>query len=147
VCDASTRFAALYEGSQAEMRVTEQYHTELWRKLGLNATSNGVTALTRKRFNVFEDPRIGELGERVLLEAWTVGNADGADLDLGTVPGISKFLAKQGEESATSTYYDRMAGRPTEHDAIYGAIVRAGARLGVPTPFNETIWALLAAGD
>jgi 2-dehydropantoate 2-reductase len=41
--------------------------------------------------------------------------------------------------------YDRLAGRPLEYDAIYGAVVRAGARHGIPTPLSETMAALLAA--
>jgi ketopantoate reductase len=35
----------------------------------------------------------------------------------------------------------------TEHDALYGAVMRAGARLGVATPLAETLGALLAAID
>jgi 2-dehydropantoate 2-reductase len=144
---AAERVAALYEGLQAEIRVTPAHHTEAWRKLGLNAMSNGVTALTRKRFPVFADPRIAALAERVLAEAWAVGRADGADLDPAAAAGLAAMLASQGGDGSSSTYYDRMAGRPTEHDAIYGAVVRAAARLGVPAPLNEAIWALLAAGD
>jgi 2-dehydropantoate 2-reductase len=36
----------------------------------------------------------------------------------------------------SSMRQDLEAGRRTEADAIGGAIVRAGARLGVPTPIN-----------
>ena len=43
--------------------------------------------------------------------------------------------------------HERLAGRPTEHDALYGAVIRAGARHGIATPFAETVSALLAAGD
>ena len=42
---------------------------------------------------------------------------------------------------------DRRAGRATEHDALYGAIVRAGRRHGIPTPLCEVFDTLLAAGD
>jgi 2-dehydropantoate 2-reductase len=56
-------------------------------------------------------------------------------------------VARMPVDGATSMYYDRMAGRPTEHDALYGAVVRAGARHGIPTPFAETVAALLAGGD
>ncbi len=40
---------------------------------------------------------------------------------------------------------DVLRGAPTEIDAINGAVVREGARLGVPTPANETLLRLLAA--
>jgi 2-dehydropantoate 2-reductase len=36
-------------------------------------------------------------------------------------------------------------GRPTEIDAINGAVVRAGARFGVPTPYNQALRLLVKA--
>jgi 2-dehydropantoate 2-reductase len=39
----------------------------------------------------------------------------------------------------TSAARDVAAGRPSELDAITGAIVRAGRRLGVPTPVLERL--------
>ena len=38
-----------------------------------------------------------------------------------------------------STLQDREKGKPLEHDALTGAVVRFGARLGVPTPVCETL--------
>jgi 2-dehydropantoate 2-reductase len=38
---------------------------------------------------------------------------------------------------------DMERGRPTEIDAINGAVVREGARLGVPTPFNQALLSLV----
>lgn len=141
------RFAALYAGAGCEVRVSDKYLTEAWRKLGLNVTTNGVTAITRRRLSVFARPDVAALGERLLAEAWTVARAAGADLDPQTAASHIPMMPKLPGDPGTSTYYDRVAGRPTEHDAIYGSVVRAGRRLGIPTPFNETVWALLAAGD
>jgi 2-dehydropantoate 2-reductase len=45
-------------------------------------------------------------------------------------------------------FQDVQRGRPTEIDAICGAVVEAGDRLGVPTPVNRTLWLLVrAAGE
>jgi 2-dehydropantoate 2-reductase len=40
---------------------------------------------------------------------------------------------------------DMERGRPTEIDAINGAVVREGARLGVPTPYNQALLLLVQA--
>jgi 2-dehydropantoate 2-reductase len=40
----------------------------------------------------------------------------------------------------SSTARDIAAGLPSELDAITGAAVRAGRRLGVPTPALEGLW-------
>jgi 2-dehydropantoate 2-reductase len=45
----------------------------------------------------------------------------------------------------TSTARDIAAGRPSELDAIAGAVVRAGSRLGVPTPILEELIGLCRA--
>jgi 2-dehydropantoate 2-reductase len=42
---------------------------------------------------------------------------------------------------------DRRRGRRLEHDAINGAVVRAGARAGVPVPVNRILLALLERLD
>ncbi len=41
--------------------------------------------------------------------------------------------------------YDRLAGRPLEHEALIGAVVRIGAEHGVPTVVSAHILPLLAA--
>jgi 2-dehydropantoate 2-reductase len=49
--------------------------------------------------------------------------------------------------SKPSMLQDIERGRPTEIDAINGAIVRDGARLGVPTPLNQALLLLVKAHE
>ena len=42
-------------------------------------------------------------------------------------------------------YFDRLAGRPFEAEALTGAIVAAGARRRVATPLNGLLLTLLRA--
>jgi 2-dehydropantoate 2-reductase len=56
-----------------------------------------------------------------------------------------KTLLTYPAEAGTSMYFDRLAGRPLEADALSGAIVAAGARHGVPTPLNGLLLTLLRA--
>jgi 2-dehydropantoate 2-reductase len=48
-------------------------------------------------------------------------------------------------ELGTSMYFDRLAGRTLEVEALTGAIVAAGERHGIATPLNRTLLALLRA--
>jgi 2-dehydropantoate 2-reductase len=43
--------------------------------------------------------------------------------------------------------YDLRAGVPTEVDFINGAVAAAGRRAAVPTPYNETLAALVKARE
>jgi 2-dehydropantoate 2-reductase len=144
---AAHRFAALFEGTPVEIRVTDEYVTEAWRKLGINVMANGVTALTGRPTGVFRRPDVELLGRRLLLETWAVAAAEGAALGPADVDVFFDGFRHGDPNGLTSMLQDRRAGRATEHDALYGAVARAGARHGIPTPIAETIGALLAAGD
>jgi 2-dehydropantoate 2-reductase len=45
----------------------------------------------------------------------------------------------------TSMYFDRLAGRRLEVEALTGSVVAAGARHSIPTPINRTLLTLLRA--
>ena len=143
---SSHRFAALFERSPARVEVTSSYVTEAWRKLGTNVATNGITALTGRSLMVLREPGMPELVVRILEECWAVARAEGASLGPEDVSALVDRLTA-GLRGGTSMLYDRRAGHPTEHDALYGAVIRAGSRHGIPTPFAETMAALIAAGD
>jgi 2-dehydropantoate 2-reductase len=69
--------------------------------------------------------------EQALRESCAVAVADGVPLDPAGQWGIIESLP---HDLTTSTARDAATGRPTELDAIAGSVVRAGLRLGVPTP-------------
>ena len=66
-----------------------------------------------------------------LRETCSVAAADGVALDAAAQWAIIEAMP---DDLTTSAARDAASGRPTELDAITGSVVRAGARLGVPTP-------------
>ena len=46
-------------------------------------------------------------------------------------------------EALSSTAQDLALGRPTEIESLNGFVVRRGQALGVPTPVNRTLQALV----
>ena len=66
-----------------------------------------------------------------LREACAVAAADGVTLDAAAQWAIIEAMP---DDLTTSAARDAALGRPAELDAITGSVVRAGARLGVPTP-------------
>ena len=50
-------------------------------------------------------------------------------------------------ELGTSMYFDRLAGRHLEVDALTGAIVAAAERHGIATPLNRALLTLLRVID
>jgi 2-dehydropantoate 2-reductase len=138
-------FAALCQGSGIEVTSTGDFVTAAWAKLCLNAANGAVTALTMQRMPVFASARIAQLGRALVEEARQVAAASGARLPEDLADQVIARLRAMPPESGSSMLWDRLAGREMEYDARNGAVVRAGARLGIPTPYNETVTALLEA--
>ena len=142
------RFAALFDPSPVTVRVSADFQTESWRKLGTNLVANGITALTGRPLGVLADPEMLKIATAVLHECWAVANAEGAHLDERDLAVIlERLMSPEAASVAPSMLQDRLNQRPTEHDALYGAVVRAGRRHAIATPLAHTMGTLIAAGD
>jgi 2-dehydropantoate 2-reductase len=138
-------FAQLLEGTPLSVNLTADFKTQAWRKLLINAVANPMTTLTLRRQEVLRRPDIHALCLAVLEEAVAVARADGAKVADDEPARAMATLLTFPPEVGTSMYFDRLAGRPLEADALTGAIVAAGERLGVATPLNAALLTLLRA--
>lgn len=142
---AADELATLFEPVRAGIRPTDDFTTAMWQKLCANAVANGITALTGQRIGVMRRPDLLDLGRGIVEECVQVGRAEGADIDDGYADLLLRGVQEMPEAGGTSMLYDRLAGHPLEHDAMYGAVVRAGRRHGIPTPLHQAFVALLGA--
>ncbi len=140
----SRRVVPVFEGTAARWRPDAGFVTESWRKLGINVMANGVTALTRRTMNVLGSEPVGSIARDLYRECLRVGRAEGAEVSEAEADAfdLTVFPAY-----GTSMYYDAMADRPTEYDALYGAVLRAAGRHGIETPVTRVVHALLAGRE
>ena len=133
VLTVSSREAAeLLEPTGIDLRVVAHERTVLWEKLARLAPLAAATAATQRPVGELRsDPEWRSRLEDALSEACAVAAADGVDL---TPREEWEIIGAMPHELTTSTARDVAAGRPSELDAITGAVVRAGLRLGIPTP-------------
>jgi 2-dehydropantoate 2-reductase len=138
-------FARLLDGTGLHVLLSDDFATLLWRKLLINAIANPITALTLQRQAVLRRPDIQDLCRAVLGEAVAVARAEGArladDEPTRTIAALMTFSGELG----TSMYFDRLAGRQMEVEALTGAIVAAAERHGIAMPINRTLLTLLRA--
>ena len=127
------------------MLLSEDFATLAWRKLLINAVANPITALTLQRQAVFRRDDVHALCLAVLDEAVAVARADGARLADDEAARTMATLLSYGPELGTSMYFDRLAGRPLEIEALTGAIVAAAERHAIATPLNRAMLTLLRA--
>jgi 2-dehydropantoate 2-reductase len=120
-----------------EVRVVPE-RTLLWDKVARMAPLAAATAITQRPVGELRsDPDWRSRLERAIDEACAVANADGVPLDVAAQWKIIDSLAPT---VTTSAARDVAAGRPSELDAITGAVVRAARRLGVDTPALDELW-------
>ena len=140
-------FAALLEGTPLRTLLSSDFKTLAWRKLLVNAVGNPVSALTLQRNAVFLRDDVAALCLAALEEAATVGRADGARLAADEAAQTMARLVAIPPDAGSSMYFDRLAGRPLEIDALTGAVVEAADRHRVPTPLLRMLLTLARAAS
>ena len=103
----------------------------LWEKL---ARQGPIAVLTSATGLTIGELRSGSELRLAVAEASAVAAADGARTTFDEQWAVVESLP---DWATSSTARDVLAGNPSELDAIGGAVVRAGERLGVPTPVLE----------
>lgn len=136
-------FAALFAGTAVRVDVAEDWDRVAWKKLCLNVTTGPLAALAGAPLPEIRHPARGEIARALALECVRVARAEGVDLDDDVALGIAEYAANARRGGHPSTLTDRRSGRPLEADARNGAVVRIGARHGIPTPVNARALALL----
>jgi 2-dehydropantoate 2-reductase len=142
---AGDAFVALLEGSGLDIDFTEDFTTAAWRKFLGNVFANPITALTLRRSDVFTADGMDELGRELVSEAIAVGTAEGARFADGELEATLEVFRNVPKTNGTSMLFDRLAGRPLEHELITGVVASAGSRHGIPTPANDVLLTLLRA--
>ena len=79
----------------------------------------------------------------VVREVLAVAAADGVTMPAGDWEDIVLKLSQAMPEATSSTAQDLARGRKTEIDYLNGYVARRGAALGIPTPVNRTLHALV----
>ena len=138
-------FARLFDGTSLVTLVSSDFKTLAWRKLLLNAAANPISALTLQRNQVFRRGDVQALCRALLEEAVAVAHADGAKLAPDEIEQAMARLLSVPADAGSSMYFDRMAGRPLEIDALTGAVVAAGERYQLATPLNRMLLTLASA--
>jgi 2-dehydropantoate 2-reductase len=120
--------------------VTTRFRTEVWVKLLGNVAFNPISALTGGTLEeLVRHPDTSAVIREVMAETEAVA----ARLAITLPISIDQRMAGAEKVGAhkTSMLQDLEAGRPMELDAIVGAVVELGDRLGVPLPSTRTVYA------
>ena len=138
--------AELLRAAGFDVRLTGDVDGLAWGKLVINAAINPLTALLRApNGQLLERPEARALMGLAASEAAAAGLAQGLHLPFDDPVAAAEDVARRTAVNHSSMYQDVQRGRPTEIDAICGAVVQAGQRVGVATSVNRTLWLLVRA--
>jgi 2-dehydropantoate 2-reductase len=139
------RLENLFKAAGIPCRISNNVAGELWTKLVMNCAYNAISALAQSRYGPLkENPLIRDVIKEVITEVVAVASASG--VSIASADELMEAALKLGEAMATatsSTEQDIGRGRPTEIDSLNGFVARRGKQLGVPTPVNATLHALV----
>ncbi len=130
------------------VRVSDAVMDELWAKLLVNCAYNAISALTQQAYGPMAALLpIRELQQTLVDEVLQVARASGHALDAKAARASVEHIARSMPGQLSSTAQDLARGKPTEIDDLNGLIVRRGAALGIPTPANQSLYALVKLAE
>ncbi len=133
------RSARVLTDAGIETRPVDNILDHVWTKLLINVGINGLTAILDCPNGALLDSRsVTERMTGAVREAFAVAEAKGIQVT-GDPLAMTKKVCKSTAGNISSMLQDVRKKRLTEIDAINGAIVEQGARLGIPTPINREL--------
>jgi 2-dehydropantoate 2-reductase len=133
-----------FASAQVPVRIVPDVAVELWTKLLVNCAYNAISALAQMpyaRLAALADIRV--LQQDIVHEVIAVAAASGVSLPLQpSLDAVAKIAAGMPQQ-LSSTAQDMARRKPSEIDHLNGFIARRGRELGVPTPVNQALQALV----
>jgi 2-dehydropantoate 2-reductase len=139
----SERLAQALVAAGVPTELSENVRGALWLKLIINCAYNAISAIAQRPYgdNV-QGEGIWDVMRDVVDECVAVAQADGVQLTADPHLTTRKLVATMPSQYS-STAQDLARHKPTEIDYLNGYVVRRGQALGIATPANRVLWALV----
>lgn len=123
--------------------ISDNVRGALWAKLILNCAYNAVSAIAQLPYGkTVQGEGVKDVMRDVVAESLAVAKAEGVQVP-GDVDAAIRKIAETMPSQFSSTAQDLARGKRSEIDYLNGLIVQRGEALGVATPANRVLWALV----
>jgi 2-dehydropantoate 2-reductase len=140
---SSDRVAQALVAAGVPTEVSSNVRGALWMKLIINCAYNAISAIAQRPYG--ENVRgegVPQVMRDVVDECLAVARAEGVQIPGDAHATVTKLVESMPNQFS-STAQDLARGKRTEIDYLNGLIVRRGDALGIPTPVNRVLWALV----
>ena len=139
----TTALQAEFARAGVALQISDNVAGALWTKLIINCAYNALSAITQLPYGrLVQGPSVPAVMDDAVDECLAVAQARGVVLPADIreqVRAIATTMAGQ----RSSTAQDLARGKPSEIDYLNGHVVRQGEQLGIATPVNRTLQALV----
>ena len=135
---------AFFATAGVAVKISADVVAELWSKLMVNCAYNAISALAQAPYGEMAAlAPIRELQRTVVGEVVAVAAASGVELPLAAAIDAMERIAPAMPAQLSSTAQDVARRKTSEIDHLNGFIVRRGREVGVATPVNQALHALV----
>ena len=135
---------AFFATAGVAVKISADVVAELWSKLMVNCAYNAISALAQSSYGAMVAlAPIRELQRTVVGEVVAVATASGVELPLAAAIEAMERIAPAMPAQLSSTAQDVARRKTSEIDHLNGFIVRRGREVGVATPVNQALHALV----
>lgn len=140
------RLVELWREAGFEVTGFDDIDQLIWEKFLCNATLSGpCTVFGCTVGEAMDDPERWAVALGCAREVFAVGRGIGIDFSFDDPVAYVTEFAGSLRNARPSMLQDHLARRPSEIDAINGMVPVLGRRLGIPTPYNDTVTAVVRA--
>jgi 2-dehydropantoate 2-reductase len=133
-----------FASAQVPVTVSNDVMAELWTKLVVNCAYNAISGLAQATYaQLAALPSIRELQHAVVEEVVALAEAEGVKLTLASSLEAMQRIAAAMPQQLSSTAQDMARHKASEIDHLNGFVARRGRELGVATPANQALHALV----
>lgn len=137
-------FADAAQAAGIEIALSDAINRERWQKFVFLIGLSGATAATRKPLGpILADPDTRAFFLSLMREVEAIGRANGVALPADFADDRMKFGESSPPTFKASLLHDLERGNRLELDWLAGKVLEFGRLLGVPTPANEAVYAVL----
>jgi len=139
---------SLWQGAGFKAKAFADIHQLVWEKFICNVMCSAPSVAfdcTIGQLFSDDDRRAVALG--CMLEAYEIGRARGVAFSFSDAVAYGTKFAADMPNANPSMRLDHMAGKRSEIDAINGMVPVLGREMGIKTPYNDTLVALVRARE
>jgi 2-dehydropantoate 2-reductase len=140
---ASAQIAEVFGQSGIPTEISDNVIGTLWNKLIVNCAYNALSAIPQLPYGrMIAVEGVRACMKEIVAECLAVARQSGIQVDDDILDKVLALAAAMPDQSS-STAQDLARGKTSEIDHLNGYVVRTGAKLGIATPANRLLTAMV----